>query len=290
MSYISLRYFKFMKNISLQTLRLMGKMQKVPDEIYDRINNDIYNQEGDRWWKPDFSLNLIKTLFNPFRVGYANKIFDLLKINSEEKCALEVGCGILSEEIAKLGFITTGIDPSEQSLSIAKKHAKDNKLDIQYLKETGENLSFPDNSFDVVFCCDVLEHVRDLPKVISEISRVLKPGGVFLYDTFNRTFLSKLVGIKVLQEWKPWAIMPSHLHEWGMFIKPEEIKLLLLNNHLTWQEHRGIMPNISVLKIWRYLHRRVRGKLTYEEFGKKFQMVESNFTNVMYMGYAIKNE
>jgi 2-polyprenyl-6-hydroxyphenyl methylase/3-demethylubiquinone-9 3-methyltransferase len=266
-------------------------MQKVPDEIYDRINNDIYNQEGDRWWKPDFSLNLIKTLFNPFRVGYANKIFDLLKINSEEKCALEVGCGggLLSEEIAKLGFITTGIDPSEQSLSIAIKHAKENKLDVQYLKETGENLSFPDNSFDVVFCCDVLEHVRDLPKVISEISRVLKPGGVFLYDTFNRTFLSKLIGIKVLQEWKPWAIMPSHLHEWGMFIKPEEIKLLLLKNHLTWQEHRGIMPDISVLKIWRYLRRRVRGKLTYEEFGKKFQMVESNFINVMYMGYAIKD-
>jgi 2-polyprenyl-6-hydroxyphenyl methylase/3-demethylubiquinone-9 3-methyltransferase len=124
--------------------------------------------------------------------------------------------------------------------------------------------------------------------VISEISRVLKPGGVFLYDTFNRTVLSKLVAIKVLQEWKRWAIMPPHLHEWEMFIKPGEIKLLLLQNHLNWQEHTGIMPDISVLRIWRFLHLRSKGKLTYEEFGKKFQMVESNFTNVMYMGYAIK--
>jgi hypothetical protein len=48
-------------------------MQKVPEEVYNRINNKIYDQEGDRWWHPDFSLNLIKTLFNPFRVGYAKK-------------------------------------------------------------------------------------------------------------------------------------------------------------------------------------------------------------------------
>jgi len=84
----------------------------------------------------------------------------------------------------------------------------------------------------VVFCCDVLEHVQDLPRVISEVSRVLKPDGLFLYDTFNRTFLKKLVVIKVLQEWKRRAIMPQHLHEWGMFIKPYEMKLLLLLNYL----------------------------------------------------------
>ena len=154
---------------------------------------------------------------------------------------------------------------------------------------TGEALPFPDSMFNIVFCCDVLEHVQDLAKVISEISRVLKPGGVFIYDTFNRTFMSKLVAIKVLQDWKRWAIMPPHLHEWEMFIKPEEMKLLLHQNQMIWQEHIGIMPNISVLKIWRYLHLRVKGDLTYEEFGKKFQMVESSLTNVMYMGYAINN-
>src|SRR5215831_9947274 len=80
------------------------------------------------------------------------------------------------------------------------------------------------------FCCDVLEHVRDLPKVISEISRVLKPGGVFCFDTLNRTFLSKLVAIKIWQEWKRWAFMPPNLHVWEMFIKPDELKALLLQN------------------------------------------------------------
>ena len=265
-------------------------MQKVPDEIYHRINNEIYNQEGERWWQPDFSLNLIKTILNPCRTGYAIKIFNRHKLKTEGKTALEVGCGggILSEEISKMGFLTTGIDPSVPSLNAADKHAKENNLNIEYLNQTGENLIFKDNSFDVVFCCDVLEHVKDLPKVIYEISRVLKPGGIFLYDTFNRTSLSKLVAIKVLQDWDRWSIMPSHLHEWKMFIKPDEIKLLLLQNHLIWKEHRGLMPNIFVLRVLRKLHQRAKGELTYEEFGKKFQMVESNITNVMYMGYAIK--
>jgi 2-polyprenyl-6-hydroxyphenyl methylase / 3-demethylubiquinone-9 3-methyltransferase len=267
-------------------------MDKVPEEIYNRINNEIYDLEGEKWWQPDFSLSLIKTFFNPVRVGYAKKILDMLQINPGGRSALEVGCGggILSEEIARLGFITTGVDPSVQSLNIAVTHAKENELDIKYINEPGENLSFQDNTFDVVFCCDVLEHVRDLPKVISEISRVLVPGGIFLYDTFNRTFLSRLAAIKVLQEWPRWAIMPPRLHEWGMFIKPREIKSLLRQNNLIWKEHRGIMPDISVLKILRYLYLRAKGELTYEEFGKKFQLVESSITNIVYMGYAIKNK
>jgi 2-polyprenyl-6-hydroxyphenyl methylase/3-demethylubiquinone-9 3-methyltransferase len=266
-------------------------MKKVSEEIYSRINNEVYNEQGDRWWKPDFSLNLIKTLYNPFRVGYSRKIFELLKINPDGKYALEVGCGggILCEEIAATGFKTFGIDPSKQSIATANEHAAETGLKIEYLLGTGEALPFRDKMFDTVFCCDVLEHVQDLPRVISEISRVLKPGGIFIYDTFNRTFLSRLVAIKVLQEWKRWSIMPPHLHEWRMFIKPGEIKLLLRQNQLTWREHIGIMPDISVLKIWRYLHLRVRGELSYEEFGKKFRMVESTFTNVMYMGYAVKD-
>lgn len=267
-------------------------MKRVPEEIYSRIDNNIYNLNGDRWWHPDFSLNLLRTLYNPFRVGYAKKLFEqLIKINTEKLSALEVGCGggILSEEIAKMGFITTGLDPSEQSLNIAIKHANDNNLKIKYEIGTGENLPFQKDSFDVVFCCDVLEHVHDLPKVISEISRVLKNRGIFIYDTFNRTHLSKISIINILQEWKRWAIMPPNLHVWEMFIKPDEIRSLLEENHLEWKEHRGIKPGISYIKMLHYLHKRAIGELTYEEFGKKFLMVESRSTQIMYMGYAVKS-
>lgn len=266
-------------------------MQKVTEEIYNKINNEIYNLEGDRWWQADFSLNLIKTLVNPFRVGYAKKVFEEFKIDPEKTNVLEVGCGggILSEEIARMGFITTGVDPSEPSLNSAINHAIKGNLKINYKKGTGENLPFQNNFFDVVLCCDVLEHVYDLPKVISEISRVLKNGGIFIYDTFNRTYFSKISTIKILQEWKRWAIMPPNLHVWEMFIKPDEIKSLLQKNQLRWKEHHGIRPNISYLKMIRFLRKRAIGELSYEEFGKKFLMVESYSTQIMYMGYAVKH-
>jgi 2-polyprenyl-6-hydroxyphenyl methylase / 3-demethylubiquinone-9 3-methyltransferase len=265
-------------------------MQKIPEEIYRRIDNDIYEKEGERWWQPDFSLNLIRAIYNPFRVEYINKIIGQPEIHPEEKSLLEVGCGggILTEELAGMGFITYGIDPAEQSVFSAIKHAEEKELKIEYLKGTGENLPFQRHSFDAVICCDVLEHVRDLPKVIAEISRVLKSGGIFIYDTFNRTCFSKLSAIKILQEWKRWAIMPPDLHVWEMFIRPGEMISLLQENQLVWKEHHGIKPNVSYLRMLCYLRKRANGELTYEEFGKKFRMVESSNTQIMYMGYAVK--
>ncbi len=267
-------------------------MQKVPEEVYSRIDNEIYNKQGGSWWSTDFSLNLLRTLYNPFRVGYIKRIIEQTFIKPEGITVLEVGCGggILTEEIAKLGFFTTGIDPAETSLKTAREHARVNHLEIRYEKASGEMIPYADNSFDAVLCCDVLEHVRDLPAVIAEISRVLKYDGVFIYDTINRTCLSKISMIKVMQEWKWWAIMPPDLHVWKMFIKPSEMKSLLRNCKLEWREHRGIEPGVSYFKMLYFLHKRAAGELTYEEFGRKFKMVECSSTMMMYMGYAVKHQ
>jgi 2-polyprenyl-6-hydroxyphenyl methylase/3-demethylubiquinone-9 3-methyltransferase len=91
----------------------------------------------------------------------------------------------------------------------------------------------------VVYCCDVLEHVRDLPKVIGEIYRVTKPGGVLFFDMLNRTFVSKLAAIKIWREWKSTAFMPPRLHEWRMFIRPEELKGLFAQAGFELKEFRG---------------------------------------------------
>lgn len=182
------------------------------------------------------------------------------------------------KDLVTMGIISE-IESGENGISLTITPEKSN-----------DNLSFQNNSFDAVFCCDVLEHVHDLPKVISEISRVLKNGGIFIYDTFNRTYISKISVIKILQEWKLCAIMPPDLHVWEMFIKPHEIISLLRENKLDWKEHRGIKPNISYLKMFWYLYKRAKGELTYEEFGKKFLMVECRSTRIMYIGYAIKND
>jgi 2-polyprenyl-6-hydroxyphenyl methylase/3-demethylubiquinone-9 3-methyltransferase len=260
-------------------------------EIYERIDNDLYHAAGDRWWQSDSALYLIQSSVNPARVGYfKKKLFTELKADPQGKAALDVGCGggILSEEIARMGFAVTGIDPSEHSLQIATSHAQAGNLRINYEQGTGEAIPYRDNSFNIVFCCDVLEHVRDVPKVIAEISRVLKPGGVFCYDTLNRTFKSKLVAINISQVWKRWAFAPPNIHVWEMFIKPEELKALLGQNNLEWKEHMGMGPNVSLLKFLSYLRKRAKGMLTYKDLGARLFAVESGNMDIMYMGYAIK--
>lgn len=273
-------------------IRAVGNlMRRVAQKTYDRIDNNIYSALGETWWQPDSAFYQMKVAFNPVRVSYSKKkLFGELKIDPQGKTALEVGCGggCLSEEIAKMGFATTGIDPSEQSVRVAIDHAKASGLNITYVAGTGESLPYQDDSYDVVFCCDVLEHVRDLPKVVSEISRVLKPGGVVSFDTFNRTLISKLVAIKICQEWKRWAFMPPNLHVWEMFIKPRELRTLFERNRLEWKERRGIVPNVSIAKILRSLRKRARGEWSYKDLAERIRLVESGITAIMYMGYAVK--
>jgi 2-polyprenyl-6-hydroxyphenyl methylase / 3-demethylubiquinone-9 3-methyltransferase len=265
-------------------------MEKISAEIYNRINNNVYKSQGDIWWKPDTVLHLLKSSVNPWRVSLVQATLKNLGIDPHGKTALEVGSGggILTEEICRLGFTTTGIDPAEESVNTASNHAQASGLNIKYDIGSGEGLPYADASFDCVFCCDVLEHVQDLPKVISEISRVLKPGGIFFYDTLNRTFVSKMVAIKIWQEWKRWAFMPPNLHVWEMFIKPEEIKILLQNNGFDWKEHTGSEPNVSIPKMLTYLRKRAKGEWTFEELGKNFWLVKSKDMNILYAGHAVK--
>lgn len=266
-------------------------MQPVSNEIYSQIDNDLYNQQGNIWWGEDTVLHLLKSSVNPARVGYFQRLIkDVLHVECDDTPALDVGCGggILAEEFAAMGFRVVGIDPSDQSLATASQHARSMGLLIDYQKGTGESIPYADNTFPVVYCCDVLEHVRDLPQVISEIYRVTQPGGYFFFDTLNRTLISKLVAIKIWQEWKTTAFMPPRLHQWQMFIKPEELKGLLTAAGFEFKEFRGTSPDVSLPKMINLLRKRARGKIGFGELGQRFKLVESNDLNVLYMGYAVK--
>jgi 2-polyprenyl-6-hydroxyphenyl methylase/3-demethylubiquinone-9 3-methyltransferase len=266
-------------------------MQPTSDKIYRQINNALYDEQRDIWWDENQCLHLLKSSVNPARVGYFRRVLDqVLKLSYPGTAALDVGCGggILAEEFAAMGFRVTGIDPSKESLNTARKHAQSAGLSIQYQEGTGESIPFADNTYPVVYCCDVLEHVRDLPKVISEIYRVTKPGGIFFFDTLNRTFVSKLVAIKIWQEWRSTAFMPPRLHQWKMFIRPEELKRLLVQAGFEFKEVCGTSPNVSIPAMISLLRDRAKGKIGYKELGQRFKLVESRDLKILYMGYALK--
>src|SRR6185437_10641385 len=101
-------------------------------------------------------------------------------VDPRGKVSVDIGCGggLLAEEMARMGATVIGIDPSPNSLATARAHAAERGLVIDYRLGTGEDLPLQDASADIVYCVDVLEHVHDLDKVISETARVLKPGGL----------------------------------------------------------------------------------------------------------------
>jgi 2-polyprenyl-6-hydroxyphenyl methylase/3-demethylubiquinone-9 3-methyltransferase len=255
------------------------------------VDNQLYDRLGDTWWDEDALLGLLRTSLNPGRFGYMRRILtEVLHVDPGGKAALDVGCGggLLAEEFARLGFRVTGVDPSAESLRTARAHAAAGGLDIEYVEATGEQLPFPDASFDVAYCCDVLEHVNDLQRTLDETARVLKPGGVYLYDTINRTLRSKLVMIKLFQEWKSTALMEPNLHDWDMFIKPRELVAALERAGLSNRDLQGIGPARNPLAMLRDMRRRARGELTFGKFGMRNPMREHRDRSLLYAGYAIK--
>ena len=121
----------------------------------------------------------------PARLKYFDNIIDSWR----DKTVLDLGCGggFMSEALANKGAKVIGVDPSEAAIAVAQDHAKGQGLAINYKVATGENIPLPDQSVDCVVCVDVLEHVAQLDRVLDEVHRVLRPGGMFLFDTINRT-------------------------------------------------------------------------------------------------------
>src|SRR5262249_14342123 len=161
-------------------------------------------------------------------------------------------------------------------------------LDVDYVRGVAEALPADDGMFDAVVCCDVLEHVSDLNATIREAARVLRPGGLYLYDTINRTMRSKLLVIKVFQEWRLTAFMPPNLHDHAVFIKPAELGALLRSFGLEPGPIVGIGPGVAPRRGTRLRPARRRGRLTYGELGRALQMREQSDTSAFYAGAATK--
>lgn len=181
-----------------------------------RNNLKIYDDVAAQWWSDD--IRWVRTLKNmvPGRLRYFDKLIDW-----EGKAVLDLGCagGFMAEALDDRGAQVTGIDPAADAIEAARTHAKERS--ITYDVGVGEALPYADGQFDAVVCVDVLEHVADLQKVLFEVTRVLKPGGMFLFDTINRNPIARLATITVAED--ILKLLPKGTHDPKMFIKPAEL-------------------------------------------------------------------
>jgi 2-polyprenyl-6-hydroxyphenyl methylase/3-demethylubiquinone-9 3-methyltransferase len=259
-----------------------------------QIDNDMYFRSDLVWWddSDDSLATMLRNSINPLRFAYFQRVIAERSDARRGRALLDVGCGggFLTEEFAKNGYQVTGLDPSPHLVETACAHAQSAGLDIRYLTGYGEQLPFPAASFDLVTCCDVLEHVDALGPVVAEIARVLKPDGMLLFDTINRTWVSWLFVIKVAQDWKATAWEAPRTHVWSKLVKPKELTDLMARQGLRVSALRGIAPACNPLAALRHARRRAKGLITRRELAARLGLRESNELDASYMGFGVKTE
>ena len=207
-----------------------------------RVDNTIYSTLGDRWYDADDDpvalLRAESRLRNPWVARHVHAAF------TAQRCrVLDVGCGagFLANDLAARGHEVTGVDASREALDVAR--ARDRTCSAAYRRAEAESLPFHDASFDVACAMDLLEHVENPARVVGEIGRVLRPGGLFFFHTFNRSALAWLVVIKGVE----WFVKntPRDMHVLRLFVKPEEIADMCESHALDVVDMRGSRPAID---------------------------------------------
>ena len=202
-----------------------------------RNDLNIYNEVARQWWSDE--IRWVRTLKNlvPGRLSWMDR-----QIDWAGKDVLDLGCagGFMAEALDERGAIVTGIDPAEGAIAAARAHAEQTGRNIRYEVGVGEALPYADQRFDAVVCVDVLEHVQDLQQVIHEVARVLRPGGLFLFDTINRNPLSRLATITVAED--ILRLLPRGTHDPELFIKPAELRQAMLAAGLEPGRFTGLGP------------------------------------------------
>ena len=209
---------------------------------------DKFSKMANEWWDPEGKFKPLHK-FNPTRIKYIkeniiynfklkNKLRPLSGIN-----ILDIGCGggLLSEPMSRMGANVPGIDASDKNIKIAKLHSKKNKLKINYLCSSPEKLKIT-KKFDVILNMEIVEHVEDIDFFLKSCSKLLKKNGLMFVATINKTLKSyffAIVGAEYVLRW-----LPIGTHEWEKFVKPEDLKKILMKYDLSLNKLEGMNFNI----------------------------------------------
>ena len=137
---------------------------------------------------------------------------------------LDVGCGggLISEPLSRLGAIVTGIDPGTEAIAVARRHAAAQGLSIDYRVATAEELATAGQRFDAVLCLEVIEHVPSVSELLGTLAHLLRPGGLLIVSTLNRTLKSYALAIVAAEYVLGW--LPRGTHDWHRFVTADELK------------------------------------------------------------------
>ncbi len=207
------------------------------------------------WWDPHGKFKPLHML-NPCRLDYITQQiageFDRdLKVPRpfEGLRLLDIGCGggLLSEPMARLGATVVGADAAEGNLPVARIHAEQSGLQIDYRYTTAEDMAAACEQFDVVLNMEVVEHVADPLGFLTASQQLLKPGGLLICSTINRnpkSYAMAIIGAEVVMRW-----LPRGTHEWNKFITPDELFDLLRQAGLEPVDRKGFVFN-PILWSW----------------------------------------
>lgn len=196
----------------------------------DHAEISKFEELAARWWDPHSEFKPLHDI-NPLRLGYIDKIAQL-----QGKKVLDVGCGggILAESMAARGAHVTGIDMGEAPLEVARLHLLESQLDVNYERIPVERLADEQpESFDVVTCMEMLEHVPDPGSVVRACARLCKPGGHLFFSTLNRnpkSYLFAIIGAEYILN-----LLPKGTHDFAKFIRPSELD--------SWIREAGLHTN-----------------------------------------------
>ena len=203
-----------------------------------------FSKIAEEWWNPNGKFKPLHK-FNPIRIKYIrDNIIKKFQLNRKDEPLknidiLDIGCGggLLSEPMSRLGANVIGIDASKKNINVAKFHAKKNKIKINYICASPENLKIK-KKFDVILNMEIVEHVEDINFFVKKSSEFLKKDGLMFIATLNKTIKSyvfAIVGAEYILKW-----LPIGTHDWEKFVKPEKLQEIAEKNYLRMEKLDGM--------------------------------------------------